>query len=100
MENIFNKIISDYFSNQEKTVQNTAEANFQKGWSEGMSGNYSASIDYFTKSIAIDCDYKLAYVFRGAAYINLGEKDKASLDFDKAIELGDGDAQKLKDNHC
>ena len=41
----------------------------------------------FTKTIAIDPDYKNAYVNRGLAYGNLGEYDQSIADFTKVIAM-------------
>ena len=49
--------------------------------------NYDAAVKAFDKAISIDEDYGLPYYSKAIIYRELGELDKASLNFEKSAEL-------------
>ena len=73
-------------------VFKTAEEAFRYGRGMWVSGNYTAAIQDYNKAIELYPDYTEAYVDRGVAKYNLGDKNGGCLDFSKAGELGYEDA--------
>ena len=53
---------------------------------------YEESIPHFTKAIAIDSKYTLAYLVRGSSYQELGRHKDAISDFDEGIRLDPNDS--------
>ena len=49
--------------------------------------NHLEAIEYFSRSLAINPDYALAYEYRAEAYIWVGEKDKALADIESSKKL-------------
>ncbi len=62
---------------------------FNRGWMEMvLYEDYNAAIDFFNKAIECDPQYAEAYYNRGLTYQTIGNKAKATADFDKARQLG------------
>jgi len=52
---------------------------------------YSQAMRLFDRAVATDPKYPVAYLERGRALMELEHPDKAALDFEKAVKLGDQD---------
>ena len=63
-------------------------------------GDNRGAIEDNNKAIELNPDYALAYLNRGAAKYNLGDKNGGCLDFSKAGELGYEDAYDLIKKYC
>lgn len=68
--------------------QKEAKEWFKKAYS---TDNLTLKIEYYTKAIELDPKYAYAYFYRGGAYNNLGEYQKAIADCTKIIELNPKD---------
>lgn len=66
---------------------------FSQGVSYGQLGNHTRAVDNIGRAIAMEPQNGLYYYGRGRTYLLAGEKEKAVLDFRKAADLGDEDAQ-------
>ena len=67
------------------------EAYFARGFNILSDGNQmDAAIVDFNKAIELNPKYARAYLMRGRAYEELGDKDHAKADRDKALELEPG----------
>jgi tetratricopeptide (TPR) repeat protein len=64
-----------------------AKAFFNKGEAKFADKDYKGAIEEYTKAIARDPDYVLAYNNRGAAKSWLNQKEEAIADYTKAIKL-------------
>jgi tetratricopeptide (TPR) repeat protein len=60
---------------------------FKRGMDAFVNGDFSESVEEFTKAIEIDPDFALAYVSRGAALMKMDSIEESIADFDHAIEL-------------
>lgn len=61
-----------------------------RGEFEYAAKNYAAVITALTQAVNLSPFNYLAFLFRGLAYHNLGEVQKAIADYSQAIEVGDG----------
>lgn len=62
---------------------------------------YEEAIPKFTEVIANDTtELASAHYYRADCYYNLGDKDKACIDWNKSMRLGDKDAAFIKKNYC
>lgn len=68
-------------------------AHFSKGVSYGQLGHYQRALDAIDRAIALEPGNGHFYYGRGRVQLLAGRKDQAMLDFRKAAELGDEDAQ-------
>ncbi|RPI89613.1 MAG: tetratricopeptide repeat protein [Chloroflexi bacterium] len=57
----------------------------QDGLNKAARGNFKAALDKFSKAIEMQPEIVDSYVFRGNAYIDLGEYQRALADLDHAI---------------
>lgn len=62
----------------------------QDGLSKVVRGNFKAAIERFSKVIEVQPEIVDAYLFRGNAYIDLGEYERALPDLDYAIQKSPG----------
>jgi tetratricopeptide (TPR) repeat protein len=65
----------------------TAKYYFDRGIQQYKAENYDLAIDYLSRTIEIDPNYRDAYFNRARAYRGLGEFKLAIADYSKAIEL-------------
>lgn len=65
-----------------------------------LKDNYSKSIEYYTFIIKSNSICPEAYLGRAKAYHKLKDNINACNDINKAIEHGNNEAKKLKDNYC
>jgi tetratricopeptide (TPR) repeat protein len=68
-------------------------AHFSKGVSYGQLGHYQKALDAIDKAIALEPGNGHFYYGRGRVQLLAGRKSQAMLDFRKAADLGDEDAQ-------
>jgi len=61
---------------------------------------FAEAIKDYTKTLELDPGNSLAYLNRGLAKAELGDKNNACLDFKKALELGNKKAEELISKHC
>jgi len=66
---------------------------FESGMVEFANARYDKSIELFTKAIEGDGRSALAYVSRGAAYLQLDLLEQAKEDFDSAVSIDPGYAR-------
>ncbi|MFC1516844.1 tetratricopeptide repeat protein, partial [Thermodesulfobacteriota bacterium] len=69
------------------TDHNTAMDRFKKGAKAFAEKDFKTGVDEFTKSIAMDPAFGLAYASRGAAFMKLNRLEESLADFGRAIEL-------------
>ncbi len=60
---------------------------FRRGTECAENKQLENAIEYFDKSIELNCNFALTYYNRGVAYAYLNQYDKAIEDYNKAIEL-------------
>jgi Tfp pilus assembly protein PilF len=70
-----------------------AQKLFQEGMAEFVGRNYGTSIDALSQALALDPDFVLARLSRGAAYLRMGNTAEAGADFDRVIESEPGHAR-------
>ena len=70
-----------------ESVQETVRAHLDHGRACLDKGKYDDAIADYTKAIALDPNFALAYTNRGLAYAKKGDVDRAIADYDKAIAL-------------
>ena len=75
-----------------RTVESTALDHLNSGKDLYAEGKNDEAIVEFDRAIAIDIGLREAYLFRGAAYGNIGDFDHAIADFSEAIRLDPNDA--------
>jgi len=68
-------------------------AHFSQGVSYGQMRNYGAALEAINRAIQMSPQNGLYHYGRARVYLLAGEKDKALVDFRKAADLGDEDAQ-------
>ena len=61
---------------------------YNRGMSYARVGAYTNAIEDFTRSLSLSPDNAGAYVNRGFAYLNSGDRQRARLDFEKGCVLG------------
>lgn len=66
---------------------------FNKGMMEFVNTNYEKSIRILSEAADLDDDFKLTFVGRGSAYMQLDKLDEARADFNHAIDLDPGYAR-------
>ena len=68
------------------------------GYMEYLNGNFDRAIAEFSKAIAVDPDDVESYIARGDALFRIGETDKATTDYEKAIDVATAEARKFPEN--
>ena len=90
-------LIKDKISSRKVTVlkdaglidyKKTAEYWFNLGYSYAENGLYDDAIEAYTKAIALDPNYAIAYYNRGITYYKKGNMGRAISDFQKACDMG------------
>jgi len=61
---------------------------YNRGLSYAWVGAYAYAIEDFTRSLSLYPDNAGAYVNRGFAYLNSGDRQRARLDFEKGCVMG------------
>lgn len=61
---------------------------FHKALAFSQMEEYDQAISALSKAIDIKKDYAIAYLNRGVIYQKLGEKEKATADYQRTIDLG------------
>jgi Tfp pilus assembly protein PilF len=69
------------------TDNDKAQKHFQNAMAEFVGQNYGNSIDELNRAIALDPDYKLAYLSRGSAFLKLNRLEEARHDFDRLLKI-------------
>jgi tetratricopeptide (TPR) repeat protein len=103
-----NKRQNDVIAYNRTIRELTATDWFEKGYSSGISGDYSYAIDAFSKAIELNPENEHGYLARGYSYSKLGNYNQAIKDYDKSIALNPananaynnrGDAYKILKNY-
>ncbi len=63
------------------------EAYYNRGLAEHMLGNLEQAIKDYSAAIDLDVNYARAYKARGVAYLDVPDRAKARVDFEKVLEL-------------
>ena len=79
--------------NKSRYSSHSSDSYTLQGAREITNRNYLQAIESLSKAISINPEHKLAYQFRGEAYVRLKSYELALKDFAYAIELDAGDAQ-------
>jgi tetratricopeptide (TPR) repeat protein len=69
----------------------------ERGRSQMNAGNYAGAIELFSEMIAKNPHDRLSYRLRGNAYQNIGDRQKAIVDWIKAARMGDEIVQSYLD---
>ena len=72
------------------------EAKKIKGNEEFKKKNYAAAVGLYTEGILLDPSQDVLYSNRGLSYMNLNEREKAKMDFSKALELNPRNTKAMK----
>jgi tetratricopeptide (TPR) repeat protein len=62
---------------------------YNRGMSYAWVGAYANAISDFTHSLSLNPDNAGAYVNRGFAYLNIGDRQRARMDFERGCVMGD-----------
>jgi tetratricopeptide (TPR) repeat protein len=83
--------------NQEKLAamgsQQQAKAKFKAGTEYYKQGNYMQAIKEFQEAVLLDPNYQKSYINLGLAYRRIGDNGSALSNYDKAINMKDGDKE-------
>ena len=71
-------------------IPDKAKAEYRKGLESLAKGDFSASLNHFTKAVQDFPDYYEALYHQGVVEINLGRLEKAMQSFQKSIDLSGG----------
>lgn len=78
----------------------TEKVFYNRGSINGLTGNYQASVQDFSKVIEMNNANTKAFFLRGKGYLELGDNEKACIDLEKARSLGFQKANDLIKKHC
>ena len=61
---------------------------------------YTLAVDYYSKAVSADSAYVYAFGRRAYCYLQIGETDKACIDFKTAAELGGDYGKRMLEEYC
>ncbi|MBS1501032.1 MAG: tetratricopeptide repeat protein [Bacteroidetes bacterium] len=82
------------------TLKSSVELYYDIGSSELALKNYKNAVEAFDKYLVTHTDNSSAYLMRGLAKVNLNDKEGGCPDFQKALALGNKDAQEAINEFC
>ena len=83
----------------ERTAGKNAESELYRGWVLYKRGYLKSAVEAFDRSIALSPTYSYAFKLRGRAKAELDNTSEALADFNRALTMGDSEAQEWIDRY-